>query len=502
MDLRGQARSLVRNLSCRIGASPYDIAWAARVPANLADGVRWPNLIDWLLEHQWPDGSWGGAIPYYHDRILCTLTAMIALREHGASAETPRAIRRAERYVWNHMHFLHHDPIELVGFELLLPTLLAEARMLELDVPMHSFGYGAIRAAKLRLLPVESLYAPGTSVTFSLEFLGVRGDPDRLARVVAENGAIACSPATTAYLLRQAGDHPRALGYLEEMLSRSEGIPHFHPYRTYELAWVLEHLAFGGLSLAQDGLVDAAVWRELKGVLARDGTSMDPDFGIKDGDTTAVVLHALALGGHDVDSEILRHFEDPNARIFRTFNFERNASVSTNAHALEVLALLPDYPNRSEVWNQIVTMLLAAQQYQSYWIDKWHASPYYATSHVLISLLRAQEPLVSECAGSIEWLVHMQREDGAWGYFGVPTLEETAYALLSLLHFHRRFASVDTAVLTKGASYLYRNGLVETEGDYPDLWIAKSLFAPKDVIRAAILAAILLYEETFGGIPH
>jgi hypothetical protein len=96
----------------------------------------------------------------------------------------------------------------------------------------------------------------------------------------------------------------------------------------------------------------------------------------------------------------------------------------------------------------------------------------------------------------------MQREDGAWGYFGVPTLEETAYALLALLHFHRKFGSVDTAVLTKGASYLYRRGMVETDGDYPDLWIAKSLFAPKDVIRAAVLAAILLYEGTFGGIPH
>jgi halimadienyl-diphosphate synthase len=207
----------------------------------------------------------------------------------------------------------------------------------------------------------------------------------------------------------------------------------------------------------------------------------------------------LLMSGRYVDPCVLHHFEDPETRIFRTFRFERNASVSTNAHALEALALMPDYPDRQEVWVRVVTMLLASRKYQSYWVDKWHASPFYATSHVLISLLQSEEPLVSECLGSLDWIVHLQRGDGSWGFFGVGTAEETAYALLTLLHYHRQFDMVDQEVLRKGAAYLWR--MHEKDRAYPDLWIAKSLFAPEGVVQAAILAAMELYRVTFGDAP-
>jgi halimadienyl-diphosphate synthase len=345
------------------------------------------------------------------------------------------------------------------------------------------------------------IYEPGTSVAFSLEFLGAQGDPERLCRLLASSGAIACSPATTAYLLHKVGQSQPALQYLESMRAMPGGVPHFYPFSIFEIAWVLEHLSFAGVPLDDSKLMSSPIWDTLEAALGPDGACMDPGFGIKDGDTTAVVMHVLALSGRAVNPMSLHHFEDPEMRIFRTFEFERNASVSTNAHALETLALLPVYPDRKEVWNRVVTMLLAARQYYSYWTDKWHASPYYATAHVIISLLQADEPLFSECIPSIEWLVHMQRHDGSWGYFDVSTVEETAYALLALLHYHRKFDTLDVEALKKGAAFLNRMGLGQSEDTYPDLWIAKALFAPKDVIKSAILAALLLYEDTFGRIP-
>jgi halimadienyl-diphosphate synthase len=501
MDLRAEAQQLVQNLAGRLNASPYDIAWMARVPADGTSDLRWPGLIEWLLEHQWPDGSWGSAIPYYHDRILCTLAALIALWQRGARAGTAAAIRRGERYVWNNMHFLHHDPIELVGFELILPTLLAQARTMDLDVPSHSFGYGRIRAAKLRLLPTELLYEPGTSVGFSIEFMGSKGDPAGLNRLLGKNGAIANSPATTAYLVTQAGAMQQTMAYLELVQNLPGGVPSFYPFRTFEIVWVLEHLAFGGLGLGHN-LVTPSIWAELQSALATGGpgVGIDPLFGINDGDTTSVTLHVLAQGGQPVDPGILHHFEEPETRIFQTFGFERNASVVTNAHALEALWYMPDYPDRQEVWDRIVTMLLAAQKYQSYWIDKWHASPFYATSHVLVALITTREPLLSECLNSIESYLHMQRDDGSWGFFGRGTAEETAYALLALLHYHRQVKAVDTEFLKRGAAYLYR--MMDSGQDYPALWIAKTLYAPESIVRSAIIAAAILYEDTFGQRPE
>jgi halimadienyl-diphosphate synthase len=499
MDLKAQARELLRQPSGRMNASPYDTAWLARLSGDNGQGPRWPELVDWLLEHQWQDGSWGGQVEYYHDRILCTLAAIVALKESRDGARIESAIQRGERYVWRNFHFLHHDPVELVGFELIFPTLLARARTLDLEVPAHSCGYGSIRAAKLRLLPLELLYSPDTSVAFSLEFLGAKGDPEQLGRALGGNGSIANSPATTAYLMMQGGGGPPALDYLEEMRGQPGGIPHFHPLGTFETAWILEHLTFGGFGLDDGALCAPDLWDELSASVTPEGVSMDPAFGIKDGDTTAVTARMLLLAGRQVDPQVLRHFEDSESRIFRTFRFERNASVSTNAHALEALALMPDYPERQEVWDRVVTMLLASRKYQSYWVDKWHASPLYATSHVLISLLQSKEPLVSECLGSLDWIVHLQRQDGSWGFFGPGTAEETAYALLTLLHYHRQFNLFDQDVLKRGAAYLWRAS--ERNQPYPDLWIAKSLFAPEGVVRAAILAAMQIYLDTFGDAP-
>src|SRR2546430_1893684 len=97
-----------------MGPSSYDIAWLARLqsptPAEAQAEALWPDLIDWPLEHQHADGSWGGRIVYYHDRIICTLAAAIAICKNGHSQLATEALQRAEHYLWHHLHFLPRDP--------------------------------------------------------------------------------------------------------------------------------------------------------------------------------------------------------------------------------------------------------------------------------------------------------------------------------------------------------------------------------------------------------
>jgi halimadienyl-diphosphate synthase len=161
---------------------------------------------------------------------------------------------------------------------------------------------------------------------------------------------------------------------------------------------------------------------------------------------------------------------------------------------------MPEYPERRDRQNRILTMMLAAQVYESYWIDKWHASPYYATAHVLIALMGMQEPLLAECHNSIEWLIHTQRSDGSWGFFDWGTIEETAYALLALFRYHRQVKAVDVAVLKRGSVYL-DHCLAQKDLSFPELWVAKSLYAPKNIVKAATLAAVNLCQETLGRMP-
>jgi len=493
VDYRSEARELVSNLRQRMGPSPYDIAWMARL--RTPDGApRWPDLIDWLLDNQRSDGSWGGEIVYYHDRIICTLATLIALQQNGFTRYAQDAIKRAEQYLWRHLHLLPHDPFELVGFELLLPTLLLEAQAMGVDVPTHTCGYGEIQTTKLRLIPPDLLYSPRVSTIHSLEFLGHTVDHDRLRKALGANGSLGNSPATTSYYLLHNPEHAPALAYLESIRQHDKHVIYLYPFRIFELVWTLKNLMFSGLSLTE--FACPSVWTDLQSNLEPVGIGLDSTFGITDGDITSVTAQLMMTGGHGFDPQLLARFEDQRTHIFRTYDYERNPSVGTNVHALEALHLMPEYPNRREVQERIIVMLLEKRVYELYWVDKWHASPYYATTHAVVALLAEGHFLEHAYQPAIEWLLHTQNDNGSWGYFQMGTVEETAYALTALLHYNRHHP-VNQDVLHRGATYLA--GLHHgPDSMYPELWIGKDLYAPYDVVRAAVLSALILYEDTVG----
>lgn len=499
MSYKQEAQELVQNLHQRMGPSPYDIAWLGRLKNPDQDNSLWPELITWLLENQRPDGSWGGEIPYYHDRIICTLASAIALHENGRGPEAEKAVKRAETFLWQRLHFLHRDPFELVGFELLFPTLLGEARTAGLDVPNHTCGYGKIQAEKLRLIPPQYLYSPKISTVHSLEFLGKKGDSEKMAHAIASNGSLGNSPATTAYYTMLNGKNdPRSLTYLKEMRQAMDNIVYLYPFRTFELSWTLNNLAFSGLPITD--FATAAVWDELNSQLGETGIGLDPSFGIPDGDITSVTTRLLILAGYDVDPMILTRFQDKETNVFKTYDFERNISIGTNLHAMETLQLLAgNYPNRHKVLEEVIIRLLDNRIFNIYWIDKWHSSPYYATAHVLVGLLRHDAFLTYVCRPTIDWILHTQQPDGSWGFYEEGTVEETAYVLTALLYYHQH-EPVKVEVLQRAAAFLAANHR-GPESDYPELWIGKCLYTPQDVVRSAVLSALILYEEMLGKNP-
>jgi halimadienyl-diphosphate synthase len=494
MDYKREAQLLVQNLNQQMSPSAYDIAWLARLSQSDAGDARWPALLDWLFDNQRADGSWGGTTVYYHDRVITTLSALIALHYHRHNSRAPVAIQRAERYLWHHLHLLRRDPFELVGFELLLPTLLHEAQALGLDVPRHTCGYGEIQTAKLRLIPPEMLYSSRVTVAHSLEFLGHAADPDRLRAAQSANGSLGSSPAATAYFLSFHADDQRAWTYLETVQSASAQTVCLYPFHTFELTWVLLHLSYSGLPVTD--LAGPDIWDDLQSSVTPAGLALDPAFGIADADCTSVGAQLLIKAGYDFDPHILQRFEDKKTRLFRTYDYERNISMGVNAHVLDTLRLMPDYPDRQTVYEEVEVALLSNRIYDTYWSDKWHASPYYATAHAVIALLQDGIALKHETGYSIDWLLHTQRADGSWGFFEKGTAEETAYALTALLHFHRRQPLANVDLFHRAADYLKR-AYTEPDSALPSLYIGKVLFAPYAVIRAAILAALILYGEIF-----
>ncbi|MBL8161651.1 MAG: hypothetical protein JNJ61_06655, partial [Anaerolineae bacterium] len=69
----------------------------------------------------------------------------------------------------------------------------------------------------------------------------------------------------------------------------------------------------------------------------------------------------------------------------------------------------------------------------------------------------------------------------------------------ALLHLHRH-EPVDSEMLRRGAAYLVRSYDLPQEG-HAALWIYKCLCIMDDIVRASILAALILYEDTCGPLP-
>ena len=118
-----------------------------------------------------------------------------------------------------------------------------------------------------------------------------------------------------------------------------------------------------------------------------------------------------------------------------------------------------------------------------HWVDKWHISPYYTTGHAIAALIDVEEGCVER---AIDWMLNTQHESGAWGYNG-GTVEETAYALQALLTYHRHVERIDPIPILRG---MYALDALMLTDHLEELWVAKGLYCPINVVRSAALTVL------------
>ncbi len=484
-----------------IHVTAYDTAWLASIPAKDAPKQpMFPDAVRWLIDNQHADGSWGGKVRYIHDRILCTLAALVPLVEYGTTEEEKHCIQKGTRFLWQNGHFLANEPIEMVAFELLLPSMVQRAQKVGISVPPHLDIYATQRAEKMRLIPPGALYSPRVTIVHSLEFLGEQASISGLHAAQGANGAIGNSPAATAFYYIISED-PKALAYLQECQAKFKGsqVPVLYPCETYELLWSAYHLYLAGIP-AEKLLTEQHI-KLLHNSIENGGVSLSPSFPIPDADDTAVALILLQELGYDMDPKVLQYFESAEGH-FASFQYERHSSVGVSLHVLHALLRVPGYPNLRKTIFRLLDYLASQQQDGLYWLDKWHISPFYATAHALCVLKELPEVYASRMTPLIEqsrqWLRWTQNPDGSWGYYSYSSIEETAYGLLALASGRiGPLSNEDIEACQKAVQYLRENAFDEngnhrTELHYP-LWIDKCLYTPSLVVQGVIDGALQAY---------
>lgn len=475
-----------------VQSTDYDTSWAARL-AEPDGRSSHPELIEYLAERQHSDGSWGGQIPHTHDRLLSTLSIVLLLARHGGRQRDRERLHAGERYVWRNSRWLRYDPQDTVGFEMILPALLAEGRQLGLDLPYTQLAhYEQERDKKLSLLPRERLFSAQTSALFSLEAFGGEVEVSRASQLLLEGGSVATSPSATAFLLSRDPDWrlhlPESAAYLDDLLSSTQhGLPPIAPCDVFMRSWTLYHLSYGNL-LDRHKEDAQAHYEHLIQSLREEGIGW-ASVGLADSDDTAVALLTLARAGYEPDGSPLLRYERENH--FAVLEYERNPSVSANLHILEAIKTLPER-DQPRVRDKILHYVLGAREAGAFWTDKWHASAYYPTAIALMTLPYFVSDKLEE---TVHWLLATQYPDGAWGQYE-PTAEETAVTLLALLNYHRNVRALTRDPLHRAATYLLANEQ-PFEVRYPELWVSKTLYAPTMVIRSVVLSALGLYLDTF-----
>lgn len=495
IDIQSRLDKILQNLGEYRSTSntvAYDTAWVARLIPYISNG-NFDSALHWLRTHQHEDGSWGGEITHYHDRIVSTLAALLALQTAGSGYEDELRIRAGEKYLWSENARIAHDAHDTIGFPVLAIALVKEAEQLGLDVPANLYSSMDKVERKLNLLGPNPDLWRNTSLIFSFEALRIHV-PFQIDFDFSEpNGSIAASPsATVAALLSSQNFASASVSYLEDILAKQGdcGLAFVHPFDIFESAWTLNVLQQAGLVAADDPrskhILDF-LWSRW----APDcGLSFSSFFHVPDLDDTAVTFAVLRRAGYPVEADVFQSFEE--ASHFRCYPGEIDLSLSANIRTLAALQLVNTHPKYEKWVNKIIALLRRSELTGYFWFDKWHISPYYLTCTAVSSLYNVADDLLGH---RIKWILKTQRKDGGWGYYQQSTAEETAYCLQTLLLWDRVFERIDPAILKAAIHYLLHH---LNDVDYPEQWLAKSVYTPLHLVEATILGAVHSYKQYAG----
>jgi halimadienyl-diphosphate synthase len=475
--------------TCSISSTSYDTAWVARLNDPFGLGNQ---ALDWICEHQLPDGSWGVDFPFNaYDRILSTLSAIIALTNKGALNQNKLRIQRglAALGKLTEMGAASLFGVIPVGFEMIAPSLIAEAEQLGIITQRKEHLLG--RLAHLQEIKLQKLKGIKISrfitAAHSSEMVG-RNKLDLLdiEKLQEKNGSVGSSPSATAHFaLYISPNDPTALDYLRSAaLARGGGAPALMPTEIFERIWVLWNLSITNIYQSNKEIADLCdthldylekCWRPGQGL------GFSESFSLTDGDDTSVAYTILSNFGRKPDLQALLQYEDQ--KWFRCFHHETNPSIDVNIHVLGALKQA-NYEVENPTVQKVLNFIQSTRLEGKYWTDKWHLSPYYTTSHMIICSKGYDIPF---CQDSIKWILDTQRADGSWGFYKIATAEETAYCI--------------QALATSGPGYseeinLAHDWLLKNlESPYPPLWVDKALYCPEILVSSSILSAMVLAEN-------
>uniref|UniRef100_A0A0D9XZG6 Terpene synthase N-terminal domain-containing protein n=1 Tax=Leersia perrieri TaxID=77586 RepID=A0A0D9XZG6_9ORYZ len=249
-ELQGKIRKQLQEPE--LSPSLYDTAWVAMVPMRGSDGPCFPQCVEWMLQNQQDDGSWGinsSISSVNKDILLSTLACIVALKRWNAG---PYHIKRGLTFVGRNFSIaMEVQTVTPVGFNLTFSGLISLAAGMGLRLPVSETDVSEI--FHLRKIELErdaggTILARKAFMAYVSEGLGSLQDWDEIMAYQRKNGSLFNSPSTTAAVAMH-NFNDRALNYLDSLVNKFGGpVPAMYRQDIYSQLYTVDTLERTGIS--------------------------------------------------------------------------------------------------------------------------------------------------------------------------------------------------------------------------------------------------------------
>ncbi|CAI8587494.1 unnamed protein product [Vicia faba] len=285
-----------------LSISSYDTAFVAMIPSSTSPHAPFfPQCLNWLLDNQLVDGSWG--LPDRHpllknDAILSTLACILALKQWGIGEDK---MNKGLHFIESNFTSINddkqHHPI---GFDILFPSLVEYAQTLGINLPIQATSLEAMiqkRDKELQRGSESNSEGWREYLAYVSEGMLMPLDLNTIIKYQRKNGSLFNSPATTAAAFHHL-KNANCLSYLQSVLQKfGNAVPTVYPLDIYARLYMIDSLERLGINHHFEEDIQSVLDETYRYWLQGEETIfLDPT-------TCAMAFRMLRLNGYDVSSD-------------------------------------------------------------------------------------------------------------------------------------------------------------------------------------------------------
>ncbi|XP_038888073.1 ent-kaur-16-ene synthase, chloroplastic isoform X2 [Benincasa hispida] len=289
-----------------LSVSAYDTAWVAMVPSpNSLNKPLFPECINWVLDNQHPDGSWG----ILHDHqllmkatLLSTLACVLTLKRWNIGQDhMSKALSFIKSNIASATDEKQRSP---VGFDIIFPGMIEYAKDLNLNLPLAPMKVDALVQKKELELRRSNSEGGKAYLAYVSEGIENLQDWEMVMQYQRKNGSLFNSPSTTAVAFMHRNDDG-CFNYLRSVLQKfDDSVPTIYPLDIYARLHMVDSLQKFGIG--------RHFKEEIRSVLDETYRCwMQGEENIfLDASTCAMAFRLLRVEGYDVSSDKLTQFSE------------------------------------------------------------------------------------------------------------------------------------------------------------------------------------------------